>query len=276
MKINEAIKLITQKLAVASDTPRLDGELLIAKVLQQNRAWVLAYPEQELTHEQQNQLRELTDRRTRGEPMAYLLGYQEFWGLKFKVDENVLIPRPETEHLVEWILARFGHPALRVADLGTGSGAIAIALAVERPEWWIDTVDSSAAALKIAQHNALDQQVNTVHFYLGNWCDALPQKPYDLIVSNPPYIAEQDPHLSALSYEPRSALSDGADGLEAIRSIIKSAPHYLARSGYLVLEHGYDQAVAVVKLLQQQNFSDIQNHCDLAHQPRFVTAVLKS
>jgi len=272
LNIHDTIKLLTQKLATVSDTPRLESELLIANVLQTTRTWLFTYPEQALTATQQQQLWNDLERRLRGEPMAYILGYQEFWGLKLKVDANVLIPRPETEHLIEWILAHCEHSPLRVADLGTGSGAIAIALASERPEWSIDATDHSPTALAIAQQNAANHQVKNVHFYLGNWCDALPPKQYDLIVSNPPYIADQDPHLSALIYEPRSALSAGVDGLNAIRTIIEQAPDFLAENGYLILEHGYDQAAMVTKLLQHQHFTDIQIHTDLAHHPRFATA----
>ena len=270
--IHDTLKLLTQKLTVVSSTPQLDSELLTANVLQKNRAWLFTYPEQALTTTQQQQLWHDLERRLRGEPIAYILGYKEFWGLKLKVDANVLIPRPETEHLVEWILTHYQHSPMRIADLGTGSGAIAIALASERALWSIDATDHSAAALAIAQQNVADHQISNVHFYLGNWCAALPQRQYDLIVSNPPYIADHDPHLSALSYEPHSALCSGADGLNAIRIIIKTAPHYLTESGYLILEHGYDQAQTIAELLKQHGFTNIQNHRDLAHQPRFVTA----
>lgn len=272
MNVNDLIKLLTQKLAAISDTPRLDSELLIAHVLQKNRTWLFTYPEYELTEIQQQRLQQDLERRLQGEPMAYILGYKEFWGLELKVDPKVLIPRPETEQLVDWILTQFEHSALHVADLGVGSGTIAIALAVERPAWTIDATDYSADALAAAKENAQRYQISNIHFYSGNWFAALPQKKYDLIVSNPPYIAEQDVHLSALSYEPSSALCAGADGLHAIRTIVKPAPDYLVDSGYLVLEHGYDQADAVTELLKQRGFTDIQSHRDLAHQPRFVTA----
>lgn len=273
VKVVELTTLITRELATVSDSPRLDAELLVAAVLQKNRAWLLTYPEQLLTTEQQNQLADFVIRRARGEPIAYILGYKEFWGLKFKVNADVLIPRPETEHVVEWILQQFGDSPLRVADLGAGSGAIATALAVERPQWQIDATDNSPDSLTIAQQNAESHHVSNVHFHLGDWTAALPCRQYDLIVSNPPYIAEQDPHLSVLNFEPQSALCSGMDGLDAIRTIVNTAADFLAPAGYLILEHGYDQAPAVTKLLQQQKFIRIQTHHDLSHHPRFVTAM---
>jgi len=270
--INRVINQATQQLAAISSTPRLDAELLLALIFQKSRSWLFAHLEQALTPEQQWEIRHLTARRVSGEPMAYILGHQEFWGLKFKVTTDVLIPRPETEHLIEWILANFPeHSPLQIADLGTGSGAIALSLAVERPVWRIDATDQSLAALSVAKQNAAHHQVSNVNFYIGDWCNALPQKNYALLTGNPPYVAKNDPHWQQLTHEPSIALSAGEDGLAALREIIAQAPDYLVKPGYLVLEHGYNQAPAVTKLLKQQGFTDVQSHYDLAHHPRFVT-----
>lgn len=274
-RAEDAVRRITRELVAVSDSPRLDAELLTAMVLQRSRSWLFANPQQLLSDSQQQQLQQITARRINGEPMAYILGYQEFWGLHLTVTPGVLIPRPETEHIVEWALENF--PAnfpLKIADLGTGSGAIALALAVERPQWQIDATDQSLSALEVARFNAAHHPLTSVNFYQSDWCVGLPSKNYALIISNPPYIAAEDTHLPLLKYEPQSALVSGADGLHAIRTIISQAPEYLAESGYLVLEHGYDQAPAVAQLLHQNGFANIQSHLDLAQHPRFTTARL--
>jgi release factor glutamine methyltransferase len=271
--INTVVNELTQDLAQFSDTPRLDAELLTATVLQNSRSWLFSHWDEALTDEQRLQLQNLSARRRSGEPMAYILEHKEFWGLKLSVTPSVLVPRPETEHLVEWILANFPATSpLQLADLGTGSGAIALALAVERPVWRIDAADNSQPALLLAQQNAADHQLQNIQFYLGEWCKALPKKRYHILVSNPPYIAEADPHLQKLTYEPRQALASGPEGLDAIREIIEQAPNYLLKTGFLVLEHGYNQAEAVSQLLRERGFTNIQIHFDLANQPRFITA----
>ncbi len=273
--LKDTLDQTVKKLTATSSTPRLDAELLIASILQRSRSWLLAHFDEILTSDQLQTLDELVSRRAAREPMAYLLGVQEFWGLKFNINPDVLVPRPETEHIIEWVLARFPEmQSLSVADLGTGSGAIALALAFERPLWRIEATDHSAAAIEVAQKNAAQLELSNVQFHLGNWCQALPPaQKYALIVSNPPYIPEEDPHLELLTHEPIQALSAGADGLDAIHEIIIQAPSYLTSPGYLVLEHGYDQATKVTKLLRQYAFTDIQSHRDLAQQPRFVTAM---
>lgn len=276
ISFGEAVNQIAAQLAAVSDTARLDAELLVAAAVDRSRSWLFAHLEETLTTEQRQQLQHLSTRRASGEPMAYILGYQEFWGLKFKVTPDVLVPRPETEHMIEWILTHFpSHCPLTIADLGTGSGAIALAIASERPAWKIDATDQSLSALTIAKQNAAHHQLHNVSFYLGNWCAALPKNKYTLLVSNPPYIAGNDLHLRQLTHEPLPALSPGPEGLEAIREIIAQAPQYLSDPGCLMLEHGYDQAVSVMRLLKQQEFTDVQSHHDLAHHPRFVTARYK-
>ncbi len=273
IKLSNAINQLAQRLAAISDTPRLDSELLAAEILQRSRSWLFAHGQESLTPAQYEQLQTLGSRRANGEPIAYILGYKEFWGLKLTVTPEVLVPRPETEHLVEWILEKFPeNNLLRIADLGTGSGAIALALAKERDAWQIDATDQSESALTIAKQNAAGHQVTNVHFYLGSWYQALAKKQYQVIVSNPPYVAEHDPHLQQLTHEPYNALVSGTDGLNAIREIIAQAPLHLVQSGYIVLEHGYDQALAVANLLQQSGFTDIESHYDLPGQARFTTA----
>lgn len=271
--VNQTLRQISEGLSAYSDSARLDAELIISAALERSRAWLLGNLDQSLSESNLDFISELCQRRMQGEPMAYILGHQEFWGLKFKITPDVLVPRPETEHIIEWILANFTDEIpMQVADLGTGSGAIAISLSLERPLWWIDATDLSPAALATAQHNAETHQIRNVEFFQGDWCRALPDRKYGIMVSNPPYIAENDPHLPHLVHEPITALVSGADGLNAIREIIEQTTHFLAESGYLVLEHAYDQAQDVTQLLRQYRFTDIQNHFDLARKPRFVTA----
>jgi release factor glutamine methyltransferase len=269
----QVLRQLSEGLSAYSDSARLDAELIIAAATERSRTWLLGNLDHSLSESQLDCIQDLCQRRMKGEPMAYILGHQEFWGLKFKITPDVLVPRPETEHIIEWILANFPDDRLlHVADLGAGSGAIALALAMERLLWWVDATDSSPAALAIAQHNAEVYQLRNVKFFQGNWCSPLPYRNYHIIVSNPPYIAENDPHLSQLSHEPVSALVAGADGLTAIHEIILQTRDYLADAGYLILEHGYNQAQEVTQLLRQYRFTDIQSHFDLAHKPRFVTA----
>lgn len=273
MTLCDAVRQITQQLTPISTTPRLDAELLTAAIFRRSRSWLFANFQQPLAEEHSNLLKDLTQRRAMGEPMAYILGHQEFWGLKIAVTKDVLIPRPETEHIIEWVLTRYPPTVpLSVADLGTGSGAIALALASERALWEIHATDDSVPALTVAKQNAQALRTENIHFHLGHWCAPLPLRKYDLMISNPPYIAENDPHLTHLPYEPQRALRSGADGLDAIREIIALAPDYLASMGYLILEHGYDQAHPVTQILRQRGFTDIQTHHDLAGHPRFATA----
>jgi release factor glutamine methyltransferase len=267
------LQYVAESLQYHSSTPKLDAELLLAKAIDQSRAWLYAHWEYELTSEQQSLLENLLSRRRQGEPMAYLLEEKEFWSLKLAVNPAVLIPRPETEHLIEWILAQFTDETLKqVLDLGTGSGALALAIASEFPNCCVDAVDISAAALKVAKENAAHHQLHNIAFYQGNWCQALPPKKYSLIVSNPPYIAAQDPHLAELTYEPLVALEGGSSGLEAIQIIVQEAPLFLKSGGYLVLEQGYDQSDKVREIFIKRGFTDITLHTDLAELPRFTTA----
>lgn len=250
---------------------RSEAEILLAHVLGRSRSWLFAWPEHEPTADQRAVYAQLIDARWRGEPIAYLTGRCGFWTLELDVTPAVLIPRPETELLVELALARL--PLDRevcVADLGTGSGAIALAIASERPQARVLATDASEAALAVARGNARRLDLRNVEFAQGDWCVALGGAMFDLIVSNPPYIASGDPHLAQgdLRFEPGSALASGADGLDAIRCILAEAPRHLVERGWLLLEHGYDQAAAVRELLTAHAFVEIDSARDVAGHER--------
>ena len=247
---------------------RVDAQMLLLHLMQQPahaRAWLITHDTDILSAEQQQRWSELCAQRQQGAPVAYLTGHKEFYGLDLAVDARVLDPRPDTETLVDWALELMPEDAAtRVVDLGTGSGAIALALQSQRPEAQVFAVDASADALVVAQSNA--QQLKLpVQFSHGNWLEPLiGQAAFDLIVSNPPYIRADDPHLAALTHEPLSALASGADGLEDIRTIIAQAPAVLRPGGWLLFEHGWDQAADVAALLTQAGFAEVQHRHDLA------------
>jgi release factor glutamine methyltransferase len=245
---------------------RVDAQMLLLHALTRplhDRAWLLAHDTDLLTDAQQHRWDQALQRRLQGEPVAYITGYKDFFGLTLKVDARVLDPRPDTEILVEWALELLtaGQPA-RVLDLGTGSGAVALALQHQRPAAQVTAVDASADALAVASANAgrLNLPVQCVQ---SHWMNAVPGQ-FDLIVSNPPYVADGDPHLAALTHEPLQALTSGADGLDDIRQIIAQAPSRITPGGWLLLEHGWDQAAAVQALLTQAEFTEVQSRQDLA------------
>ncbi len=243
---------------------RSEAALLLAHVLDRSRTWLFAWPEFEPDPKQRAHFLQLVDARTRGEPIAYLTGHREFWSLDLAVTADVLIPRHETELLVERALERMAKDReCRVADLGTGSGAIALALSRERPRAHIVATDASAAALAVARANAVQLGITNVTFLHGDWCAALGAARFDLIVSNPPYIAADDQHLREgdLRHEPASALASGLDGLDAIRQISAQARAHLVVHGWLLLEHGWNQASQVRDLLENAGF-------DVAHSVR--------
>jgi release factor glutamine methyltransferase len=250
---------------------RLDAQLLLIHALgksAQERAWLLAHDTDELPPGAQAALNAWVRRRAAGEPLAYITGHQEFFGLDLAVDARVLVPRPDTETLVEWALDVLQAPtgtAPTVLDLGTGSGAIALALKATRPELRMNAIDYSADALAVARANA--QRLGlAVQFSQGAWFAGLaqPDARFDAIVSNPPYVAAQDKHLDALTFEPLQALASGADGLNDIRQIITQAPAHLNPGGWLLLEHGYDQAATVRALLLDAGLHDVQSRHDLS------------
>lgn len=247
---------------------RLDAQLLVLHVLGRphQRGWLLAHDDDAFSPDCAERLNILAKRRLMGEPLAHLTCHQEFYGIDLHVDEQVLVPRPETETLVNWALDVLPEsPATaHVLDLGTGSGGIALALKATRSQLAVWATDVSQAALTVAQANAQRLQIS-VPFYTGKWFDALPfyAPRFDCIVSNPPYIAENDVHLKALGFEPVLALTSGADGLDDIRHIIRYATAYMEPEGWLLLEHGYDQSAVVRHLLTTQGFTFVQSRCDL-------------
>jgi len=252
--------------AAAGGLDRLDAQLLLLHALGRagaGRAWLLAHDDTPLDAAQAAAFDALVQRRLDDEPVAYLLGEKEFHGLLLQVDTRVLVPRPDTETLVDWALERLaGQPAARALDLGTGSGAIALALKHARPDLDMHAVDASADALAVARANA-ERLGLAVDFRQADWL-AGAARGHRLIVSNPPYVAAADPHLPALRHEPLSALAAGADGLDDIRRIVRDAPAHLAPDGWLLLEHGHDQAGAVRALLAACGFADAQSRTDLA------------
>jgi len=261
--------------ARAANVERLDAQLLLARLLNRPRSWLLAHDDAVLDTAAAAAWHALLVRRAAGEPLAYLLGEKEFRGLMLKVDPRVLVPRPETEHLVDWALelldgALHDRAAPRVIDLGTGSGAIAIAVRHAHPAADMTATDASEAALAVARDNA--QRLGlAIRFAAGSWWSAVPGAAgagFDLALSNPPYIAERDPHLAALNHEPAAALTPGGDGLGALRAIIAGAAQRLAPGGWLLVEHGFDQADAVEALLRAHGFASIETRADLAGQPR--------
>ena len=255
---------------------RVDAQILLLHSLQRpqhDRAWLLAHDSDALPSAQETAWQNALQRRLQGEPVAYITGRKDFFGLTLNVDARVLDPRPDTEILVEWALELLpaGQPS-RVLDLGTGSGAVALALQHQRPAAQVTAVDASADALAVASANA--QRLNLpVQCVLSHWMDAVPG-PYELIVSNPPYVAEGDPHLAALTHEPLSALTSGADGLADIRQIIAQAPSRLEPGGWLLLEHGWDQAAPVQTLLREAGFVRVQSRRDLGGIERCTGAVM--
>jgi release factor glutamine methyltransferase len=250
---------------------RLDAEALLCHLLQRDRSYLRAWPEREIENDLLEQFNALVTRRQQGEPLAYLIGWREFWSLKLKVSPATLIPRPETELLVEQALQRIPHDAKwRIADLGTGTGAIALAIASERPGCHVVATDFSQDALAIASENAIQLGIKNIEFRHGDWSEPLRDEQYEMIVSNPPYIDSSDNHLQhdGLPFEPQTALTPGSDGLAALRLIIDQAKQYLAAPGWLLLEHGYDQGAAVRELLQQANYHEVTTLRDLGNQER--------
>ena len=253
-----------------SPTPRLDAELLLAQALGKSRGYLHTWPERELEASQHERYQAALARRRTGEPVAYILGRQGFWSLDLDVASHTLIPRPDTELLVETALALLPATPLQVLDLGTGTGAIALALACERPAWQVTGVDRVPEAVALAQGNGIRLQMANARFAESCWFSALAGQRFQLIVSNPPYIAAADPHLSQgdVRFEPSSALVAGIDGLDDIRLIIELAPEHLLAGGWLLLEHGFDQAEAVRELLVQRGFATVESRRDLGGHQR--------
>ena len=269
MQVGQALNWASLELAQLEG--KADASALLLHVLKKPRSYLFSWPEAELNQAQQSEFIDLVSKRKLGMPVAHLTGTREFWSLPLQVNNSTLIPRPDTETLIEWALELLPNQQARVVDLGTGTGAIALALASERPRWQLWALDYSAEAVQLARANAerlsLAAQITVLQ---SDWYAGLPKEQYDLIVSNPPYIAEQDPHLlqGDVRFEPRSALTSGVDGLTDLRHLIAQAPLYLKAGAWLLLEHGYDQSQAVQHLLIERGFQGVTSLHDLAGQPR--------
>ncbi|MBX3702824.1 MAG: peptide chain release factor N(5)-glutamine methyltransferase [Steroidobacteraceae bacterium] len=264
-RVREAVAALAHRFAAVSDSATLDAELLLAEVAGTSRAALAADPERALSPAQVDRLEALAGRRQRGEPVAYLTGRREFWSLELAVTPAVLVPRPETELLVELGLAAIaGIARPSVLDLGTGSGAIALAIARERPDAAVTAVDVGAGALAVAAGNASRLGIGNIRFLRGSWFGPVAGERFDLVAANPPYLAAEDPALAALAHEPRAALVAGPTGLEALAEICAGAPAALAPGGVLVAEHGAGQGEAVRTLMARAGLGGIATHCDLA------------
>lgn len=255
-----------------SDTATLDAQLLLAYILGKSRTWLYTWPAHELDADQHAAFDALIARAVAGEPVAYLTGKRAFWTMTLDVTPAVLIPRPETELLVELALQAGKALSGPVADLGTGSGAIALALASEREDWQVHASDSSPGALQVAAANAERLGYTNVRFFHGSWCEPLPAERYSLIVSNPPYISDNDPHLPALRFEPQSALIAMEGGMADLRTLATDARSHLADSGWLLLEHGWRQGEAVRALLDALGYNDVATHLDCGNRDRVTLA----
>jgi len=276
--IASVLQQAVSRLEAVSDSPRLDAELLLCQVLGRERSYLFTWPEQALDETQRDAFEALLVRREKGEPIAHILGRREFWSLELAVSADTLIPRPETELLVEAALARIPEDAAwRIADLGTGSGAIALAIASERPRCQVVAVERSAAALAVARENARRHGITNVEFVAGNWFEPLAGQQFQMIVSNPPYIPQSDPHLQQgdVRFEPLTALVSGDDGLDDIRHLITVSKKYLLSPGWLLLEHGHDQGSRVITLLSKENFQHIENLTDLVGNERVAIGALQ-
>ena len=265
--------LLRDRLQACSDTALLDVELLLAHCLQKNRTYLRTWPEAEVANDTEQQFLALLCRREQGEPIAHLLGERGFWSLDLQVNASTLIPRPETELLVEQVLALLTDcPQLSVLDLGTGTGAIALALAQEKPDWKILACDREPAAVQLAEANRRALGLDNVSIFQSNWFAAVAPQRFELIVSNPPYIDGDDPHLTQgdLRFEPRSALVAANKGLADIEHIIAHSQDYLQPGGWLLLEHGYNQRRAVRECFEQSGFINVFSRQDLAGMDRIT------
>ncbi|MTI15535.1 peptide chain release factor N(5)-glutamine methyltransferase [Sansalvadorimonas verongulae] len=276
-RIDELLTRATE-LAQVSDTARLDLELLLCHVLDKPRSYLFSYPEYELTSDQLSQFEQLFHKRLEGHPIAHLTGVREFWSLELLIEPSTLIPRPDTECLVEEALELCDHRPKQVLDLGTGTGAIALALASERPGWAVYGCDRVPDAVELAKKNAAHNNLERVQFIESSWFQQLPEQSFDLIVSNPPYIIDNDPHLQQgdVRFEPLSALTSGADGLDDIRHISSESPHWLRDGGWLMMEHGYHQGEDVREILASNGFTSIRTVQDLAGHDRITMGQIRS
>jgi release factor glutamine methyltransferase len=270
MRLDDILAANTRRLSQASPSARLDARLLARHALGVGETWLIAHGRDELDAHHVAAIERLVERRAAGEPVAYILGEREFFGRTFRVTPDTLIPRPETEHVIEAALARLGDRSdARVLDIGTGSGCIAITLKLERPSWSVCAVDISERTLTVARSNG-ERLAADIEWLASDLFAAVAGRRFDLIVSNPPYVAEGDAHLAQgdLRFEPTTALASGTDGLDALRAIVKSAPTHLEAGSWLIVEHGWDQGDALAGLLAEEGFRECFLLRDLAGQAR--------
>jgi len=268
----------TQQLYDSSELPRIDAEVLLQHVIERPMSWLIAYGDTTATSPHVQSFYELVAKRQQGQPIAYLTGKRDFWTLTLDVNENVLIPRSDTENLVEQALERIPTDAAwQILDLGTGSGAIGLALAKERPNCSVLAIDSQDGALRVAQKNGVANGVTNIEFRQSDWFESLcSDNKFDLIASNPPYIEKDDSHLQQgdLRFEPLSALVASNDGLSDLQTIIKTAPNYLSKNGWLIVEHGYNQAEPVAECFRTYGFEKTELHRDINDLPRCTSGQL--
>ncbi len=271
LSINSVLKEATELLSDASDSALLDAEVLLCFVLNKQRSHLRAWPDKILEHNQLTDFHVLLKKRQQGIPIAYITGNREFWSRDFLVTPDVLIPRPDTELLIELGLKLLPSDSeAKIIDLGTGSGIIAITLAAERPNTKISAIDFSNSALDVAKKNAVIHNIKSISFYQSDWFSNIPDTQFNLIISNPPYIAEHDAHLQQgdLRFEPLSALCADEHGLKDIKIIAETARNYLDANGHLLIEHGYDQSNQIQTIFKNLNYNNIQTYDDLSGQPR--------
>ncbi|VAW69040.1 Peptide chain release factor N(5)-glutamine methyltransferase [hydrothermal vent metagenome] len=277
MLISQCLHQGSQRLENLSDSPRLDAEVLLAHSLQKTRTWLATWPDTPLQAAQLAQFQQLIDKRCAGHPVAHITGHREFWSLDLLVNENTLIPRPDTELMVEQILQHYPqYENIQLVDPGTGSGAIALAIASERPHWKIFATDQCPLALQIAQQNAQNLQLTQIEFRQGNWLEAVTGLKFDIIACNPPYIPLSDPHLQQgdIRFEPSHALASGADGLDDIRLITAQARTCLKPAGRLFIEHGYDQKQKILDIFIENTYKEVIQLMDLSQNPRLTTGII--
>ncbi len=276
MTFSEAVTQAATQLSSVSDCAKLDAQLLLCYVCNIEQTTIIAHPNRPLNEQQQVQFKLAIRRRSHGEPLAYITGCKEFWSLNLIVNKHVLIPRPETELLVELTLKNIANlTSPQILDLGTGSGAIAVSIAKERKDCLITASDNSNQTLEVANKNATQFDVN-ISFIHSDWYESIPAQKFDVIISNPPYIAKNDPNLDhyVMEFEPTEALISADHGLEDIQKIISGANHYLSNKGYLFIEHGFQQHEEVRQLFKQHSFEKITTHKDLAGKNRVTSGTM--
>ncbi len=278
MNTQQALQQARLALSETGESAALDAQVLLCHVLQCNTAHLAAWPEKNLSEEQASQYLQLMQQRKEGLPVAHLTGSREFWSLNFSVNNNTLIPRPETETLVEFVLEKFANTkSLKLLDMGTGTGAIAIAIATEKPEWKIFASDVSEQALNLAIQNSEQHQTSNTTFIHSDWFNDISEHDFDIIVSNPPYIADDDPHLSAgdVRFEPQSALTAGETGMDDIEHLCLHAKNHLLKNGWLIVEHGYNQKQLVADSFAKNGYTEIEQRNDLSGHTRMTAGKRK-